>query len=310
VPRRDFDENLLMNDYSLLDEAGRVAPAAARATIDTAPTAPSASAHSKRAILAREAAARDVRLHLLPRGFARARRNSSHARGRKGSRQLYWHLDVVFVQPGKERRVNVDSCSEGATVAEIVAGAMDAMRRRNRSRDVGSFAGAVEEHVDVYILNEHVVGPASSEAENLSVAGKAVGEDDLHRYLPLTKKQALSEVLCKRIIIEFPIFYCVLKGSQEAQRLSSAMVGVFEKPEPESESESESDDSDEESQTASVSDGGIVTLDDGVVDIGDERGDAVAVEEDAASRPAKRSRLSTTPSRLVADVEAAVNVQS
>lgn len=258
----------------------------------TAPGPQSASAHSKRAILAREAASREIHLHLLPRGFARGKRNSSHARGRKGSRQLYWHVDVVFVQPGKERRVNVDSCSEGATVSEIVTGAIEALRRRNRSMESGYFAGVSEDRIDVHILNEHVVGPAASEVGDVTVPGKAVGEDDLHRYLLLEKMHTLTEVLHNRIIIEFPILYCAVRGSLEAQRLSSAMAGVFEKPDPESESDSE--ESDDESQTASVSDDEASALVDDENVFDGVKENAVAAEDDNAERPFKRSRVLST----------------
>lgn len=296
VRRRDFDENMLMQDYALLEEAGRASAASVRATAASAPAATSASARSKRAILAREAATRNVHLHLLPQGFARGKRNSSHARGRKGTRQLFWHVDVVFVQPGRERRVNVDSCADSATVAEIVAGATEALMRKNRRREAAHFADVSVDQLDVFILNEHVVGPTASGPEHVPVAGKAVGEDDMHRYLPLGKLDALAKVLSRRIIIEFPIIYCAVKESAESQRLTGALAGVFEKPEPESDSDAgDSDDS----RTASASDvdGALAG---GEAIVGSRGGDG-----GGEVRPRKRSRNSTPPG-FAAGAEATV----
>lgn len=309
-----------MNDFALLQDAARAARASGRAACAATPPPPSAPARSKRAILAREAAERGVHLHLLPRGLARGRHNSSHARGRRGARALYWHVDVVFVQrAGRERRVHVDACAEGASVREILAGAADALRRRGRRRERGSrFGPAVtvaeeDDAMEVWILNEHVVGPAACEAGAgvAAVPGKALGEDDLHRYLPLAKTQTLAEVVRHRIIIEYPILYCAPRGSPEAQRLASAMVGVFEKPDPDSD-EDESAESADESLTPSVSD------DDADAALaragnGARPNDGPPVPErsnDAEPRPYKRSRIETEAPSAEPAVPVAANAEA
>lgn len=278
-----------MSDYTLVEEANRAAAAALRATASTAST-PTQSARTKRANLAREAANRRVHLHLLPVGFSRGRRNSTFVRGRRGFRQIHWHIDVVFVTAKKERRVSVDSCVDSTGVGEIVAGAVGAFGRR-RGRVQAVRTGLDAKDVDVFILNEHVVGPASPGPQG---SAKAKGEDDMHRYLALEKGDTLECVLRDRIIIEFPIFYCAVRGSTEAKRLASAMAGVFERPEPESEDESdgEVEESEEDSETESLS-GGDLDISKSVKTDVEMGGEVIDFDDTVALEPsAKRARIS------------------
>lgn len=290
-----------MSDYSLLEDAGRVSAASLRATAATAPVAQSANARSKRAILAREAAIHKVQLHLLPNGFARGKRNSSHARGRKGVRQLYWHIDVVVAHQDRERRVSVDSCADSTTIGEIIQGVVGAFSGKKRRRgEVGRLPSLAESDLDVFILNEHVVGTASSGPEHAATR-KAIGEDDMHRYLPLNTSDTLQSVLRDRIIIEFPIFYCAIRNSPEAIRLAEAMAGVFEKPEPESDgelhgvsdedSESESERS-QDSLTQSLSEGELKDENSVEKNVTSGGQAIVEAEELLPQQPMKRARVS------------------
>lgn len=306
MPRRNFNEEMLMSDYTLLEDASRATAASARATAESAAPPLSASARSKRAILAREAAARNVHLYLLPRGFARGRRNSSHARGRKGIRQLWWHVDVVFVQPGKERRVNVESCPETTCIGDIIKGASGALLKKKRKlRGTTNIADLSLEQLDIFVLNEHVVGPSSSGPEHVTVPGKAIGEDDLHRYLPLDSSSSLGDAIRNRIIIEFPILFVAKKSSCEAIHLATATVGVFEKPEVESDSDPESLSSSDESEMSSevVKERGVPSLSEDVDGSRGGRHEAVAFDDQDSNPSCKRPRvMDSQPSEVLSTV--------
>jgi hypothetical protein len=274
VRKRDFDENMLMSDYTLLEEVSRANAVSARVAASIAqPT--SGSARSKRAMLIKEAARRNIHLHLMPEGFARRVRNTSHVRGRKDARSLYWHVDIVFAQPGRERRVHVDACPGATSIAALVLGARDALlnkRRRGVSRGGSAAPGALfanvpVERMDVYIVNEHVVNCGTSTADPVAardgigggghsidhdirgvyVPGKAIGQDNLHRYLLLNQSASLGQTLAHRVIVEFPILYVSLQGSAESSQIENAKAGFFEKPEQDSESDEDDDDDDDDS---------------------------------------------------------------
>jgi hypothetical protein len=279
---------MLMSDYTLLEEASRAGAASARVAASVSPLI-TASARSKRAMLAKEAARHRIHLHLMPPGFVRRGRNTSHVRGRKDARTLFWHVDVVFVQPGKERRVHVDACGDTTSIAALVVGARDSLlnkRRRGVSRGGSDAPGALFANVpvdkmDVYIVNEHVIGGGATTASSapapnmrhsagggggvshdhdprgVAVPGKAVGEDDLHRYLSVDLAASLGHTLADRIIVEFPILYVSLTGSAESAHISAAMAGVFEKPEQDSDSDDDDDegDDDDEEESSDPSDG-------------------------------------------------------
>jgi hypothetical protein len=231
---------MFMSDYTLLEDTARVASAAERGVMLVHE---SVAARTKRGVLAREAARRGIHLYLMPLGFARRVRNSSHVRGKRDRRELHWHVDVVFKGPSDERCVFVDACAESTTISDLVAGAREALLRRRKrgcARNVAQGARAADfvearlDQLDVFIRNEHTVG--TQDPDHIPVAGKAIGDEDMHRYLLVDKAETLESVLIHRVIVEFPVFIVAIGSTQESKLLKQSMMGVFEKPEPDSES--------------------------------------------------------------------------
>jgi hypothetical protein len=231
---------MFMSDYTLLEETARAAAAAERGVMLVHE---SGAARTKRGVLAREAARRGVHLYLMPLGFARRVRNSSHVRGKRDRRELHWHVDVVFKGPSNERCVFVDACAESTTIYDLVAGAREALlRRRKRSctrhiaqgAHAAGFLEASLDQLDVFIRNEHSIG--TQDPDHIPVEGKAIGDEDMHRYLQIDKAKTLESVLIHRVIVEFPVFLVAIGSTQESTSLKQSMMGVFEKPEPDSES--------------------------------------------------------------------------
>lgn len=250
VRRYEMDDSVLMNDYTFLEDTARVANAASchAVTVGTMPSVPS---RSKRAILKREAARRKIYLFLMPQGMSRSARNSTYCRGRAGKCSLFWHVEVVFVNGGQQYRVSIDALSELMPLAGLIDGARNSLTSRKgnwtcRSRKGLSFAfsGIPIDDLDVYLLNEHIIGQdAFEENENIYVDGKPLGDDNMHKYVAVEKSENLDAILRNRIIIEFPIFYVCQSSSCDSKVLAEAKVGVFEKPD-EDEDDSECTSSD------------------------------------------------------------------
>jgi hypothetical protein len=296
-----------MSDYTLLEDVARAAAAAERGIVRLHE---SGAARSKRGVLAREAARRGVHLYLMPFGFSRRARNSSHIRGKRERRELHWHVDVVFKGPSDERCVFVDACAESTTIASVVAGARDALMRRRKkgcARNAlpgaagGGFGDVAVDRLEVFIRNEHSIG--TQDPDHVSVPGKAIGDEDMHRYLLVGKDSTLEAVLNNRVVVEFPILLVALASSEQSRSLEHAMMGVFEKPDRDSEtSEYDTSDASDDGGSDAVP---ITSSPDDVLPVScRDAGEPGSVEEcegtDATVSIAKRIRLDE-PSVAVCD---------
>lgn len=270
VQKRNYGEETLMSDFTLLEEAGRVVDAADRTLASVSNGKGVPPSMMKR--LTAEAAKRDIRLRFMPVGFARHARNTSQvksapkaraiAAGLMGSQMLFWHIDIYFAgnTTNANQLVKFDSCAEDSTIDTIVQGALQTFRKRNRRRriDINSsergtavlYEDCQPSSLAVFLQNEQVLSSLSSEHTRPPIAN---GDADMHRYIPLNQTLTLLQVLSGRAVVEFPVLYIAIKGSAEANRLATASFGLFEKPEPESSSESSESDSSSDSENEEAS---------------------------------------------------------
>lgn len=194
---------------------------------------------SKRTILAREAAYREIHLYLMPAGHPRRERNSSYARGSREGREIFWHVEIVFSMHKNEKRVHLDACSEEMTVSHLVKNARNALFEklrpgcvRNSKNSWETYRTASIDNLDVFLLKEHVVDLSSVDGvEHLPVPNCPVGDDDRCKFAVVEKNEVLESVLNKRVVIEFPIFYVAVSCTYDARCLSSACLSIFERAE-------------------------------------------------------------------------------
>ena len=159
----NYSETNFINDYTLLEDAGRILDSAARLRQSAIarpngknPARPPGISKGRMSMLTKEAAKRNINLRFMPRGFARHARNSSHVRSipepdvppppsapqeKKDPREkaMFWHLDLYFAScsdksPGT-KLVKVDACEEEQRIEAILLGATGALKKgRKRKR--------------------------------------------------------------------------------------------------------------------------------------------------------------------------------
>lgn len=270
VLKRDYNENHLMSDYMLLEEAGRVVDTANR-TCSVIERDDSKGIGEIRRIVA-AAQERGTRLTFMPKGFTRRMRNTTvmksvpHYRtaecGVKGTRLIYWHLDIYFTDPtgnySGSQLVKLDSVAEDTTVKDAVYKGLQLLCKRNKRLRSTPFISKRNHNrvydnanivdLDVYLENEYVPMstipiPVTQKLGNL-------------RYDLLDVECSLLNTLKGRAVIEFPIFRIAPKKSSASQVLARENFAFFELPDAESEassdesdSYSDSDGSESESQT-------------------------------------------------------------
>lgn len=274
-----------MNDYTLLEDAGRVVDSAVRTRQSTTPRingrnpalAPGIS-KGRMSMLSKEATKRNINLRFMPRGFARHARNSSHVRSipepepslaseqerDPRDKAMFWHLDLYFAScsekwPGT-KLVKVDGCEEEEAIKAILAGATGALRKgrkRKRSDLITCTSKANDGYVRyldaspkdlvVFLRNEHVLSANTLGSPQASSRTISRSDEfDLNRYVPIENDQTLREVLNGRSVVEFPVLHVAFKDSKQAKELATATSGIFEKPD-------DSDDSDSGSSSESES---------------------------------------------------------
>lgn len=274
-----------MNDYTLLEDTGRVIDSAVRTRQSTTPRingrnpalAPGIS-KGRMSMLSKEATKRNINLRFMPRGFARHGRNSSHVRSipepepplapeqqrDPRDKAMFWHLDVYFAScsqklPGT-KLVKVDGCEEEEAVKAILVGATGALRKgRKRKRSdlitctskandgYSRYLDASPKDLVVFLRNEHVLSANNLGSPQASSRTISRSDEfDLNRYVPIENDQTLRQVLNGRSVVEFPVLHVAFKDSKQAKELATATSGIFEKPD-------DSDDSDSGSSSESES---------------------------------------------------------
>lgn len=193
--------------------------------------------YNKRLILARQAAQREIHLYLMPENNARRQRNSSFARGSREGRELFWHVEVLFLLHGKENRVQMSRCSEEMTMCHILRNAVGRLTddpisgcTRDSDRKWNRFRKSSLDDMELFYLKEHAVGLSAVDGvQHIQVPRCPRDDDDPRKYVKIEKSDVLENVLSRRIVVEFPVFYVAICGGYDAIRLNSASTGIFEK---------------------------------------------------------------------------------
>lgn len=252
-----------MSDFTLLQETSRVVDAATRTLAVIEGDEIVGKGEARRLTLAAED--RGIRLTYMSKGLARHKRNTTVMRtvphyrtagcGIKGSKLIFWHLDVYFSDPtgnySGSQLVKLENIAEDTVIESITSKALQNLCKRNKRVRSSPFISTREHNnvydhatvsdLEVYLENEFV--PMSSIPIPVT---KKLGS---LRYDPIDTSRSLLSILKGRAVIEFPILRIAPKQSSASLVLAQELFGHFELPDAEGD-DSSSQDSDSDSESS------------------------------------------------------------
>ncbi|XP_051021570.1 box C/D snoRNA protein 1 [Acomys russatus] len=191
VSLQQFTEMNLLSDYRFLEDVARTADQVSRDTFLKRPK------HKKYLFFMKNRARKqDIYLRLLPNGFSKRKENSTVFDHRK--QQFCWHVKLQFPQSQAEyieKRV-----PDNKTINEILKPYIDPEKSDPVIRQ--RLKAYVQSQTGIQILMR---------VENM--------QQNLIRYYELDPYKSLLDNLRNKVIIEYPTFHVVLKGSSGDMQL-------------------------------------------------------------------------------------------
>lgn len=242
ISKTEYDENIFMNDYTLLEDTACQIRRASRIRYTPTSSTTASNQHNTTSkgymrMLTEENKKRGIFLTFLPGVYTRHQSNRTYVKRMHASdteRTVFWTLSINMFQ---KYSIDLKDCNENESLNHLIFNHIVVKRTLKKLEidleddDTSKFNVFLKNEVNLFNQQQARQDNDENDGDQRKMTENFYNHINIRKFIWINSNQTLLNCLKKKYIIEYPMFHIVLKGSEESKQMERQCYGIFEKPE-------------------------------------------------------------------------------